>query len=184
MTAPDDLAYYDLERYLFETVSRKFAEGEEVTTFDFFCIVVWKSNRAKSRVAARLMNRNADLDAAVRQLVGEVREAEGNRARLKVLLQAWQLRLPMATAILTVFCPEDFTIYDYRACEQLGDFADLADRTDFDRLWEGYERFVAAVHAAVPGELSLRDKDRALWGRSFSQQLKRDIERWSALGHS
>lgn len=178
----NDLAYYDFERYLFETVNNKFAQGAEITSFDFFCIVIWKSNRAKSRIAARLRNRNADLDAAVQQLISELRKAEGHKARLMVLLRDWQLRLPMATAILTVFWPEDFTIYDYRACEQLGDFSDLVDRTDFDRLWERYQKFVEAVHAAVPGELSLRDKDRVLWGRSFGQQLQRDLARWSAAG--
>lgn len=182
MTVLEDLTQYDLERYLFGTVHRKFVQNEPVTTFDFFCIVIWKSNRAKSRVAARLMNRNADLDAAVQQLIGDIRGAADNRAKLKVLLQDWQLRLPMATAILTVFYPDDFTIYDFRVCDQVGDFARLGEYSNVDRTCKGYEAFVAAVHAAVPGELSLRDKDRALWGRSFSEQLRLDIRRWSNGG--
>ncbi|MHA0048344.1 hypothetical protein [Deinococcus sp. PEB2-67] len=183
MTVLEDLTQYDLERYLFGTVHRKFVQDEPVTTFDFFCIVIWKSNRAKSRVAARLMNKNADLDAAVQQLIGDIRCAADNRAKLKVLLHDWQLRLPMATAILTVFYPDDFTIYDFRVCDQVGDFARLGEYSNVDRTCEGYEAFVAAVHAAVPGELSLRDKDRALWGRSFSEQLRLDIQRWAKAGN-
>lgn len=129
------------------------------------------------------MNKNADLDAAVQQLIGDIRCAADNRAKLKVLLHDWQLRLPMATAILTVFYPDDFTIYDFRVCDQVGDFARLGEYSNVDRTCEGYEAFVAAVHAAVPGELSLRDKDRALWGRSFSEQLRLDIQRWAKAGN-
>ncbi|PTA68603.1 hypothetical protein [Deinococcus arcticus] len=178
----DDLAYYDLERYLFETVSVRFAADEEISTFDFFCIVVWKANRAKSRVAARLMKRNPELDLAVQQLVTEVRSAENAAARLKVLMVDWGFRLPMASAILTVFYPDEFTIYDVRACEQLGNHHKLADIWDFGRLWEGYQGFVAAVQAAVPDHLSLRDKDRVLWARSFRQQLEADTKRRFGVG--
>lgn len=40
MTVLEDLTQYDLERYLFGTVHRKFVQNERVTTFDFFCIVI------------------------------------------------------------------------------------------------------------------------------------------------
>jgi hypothetical protein len=43
--AIDFRTYYDLETYLFDTVSRRFAEEHTLTAFDFFCIVIWKANR-------------------------------------------------------------------------------------------------------------------------------------------
>ena len=49
-------------------------------------------------------------------------------------------------------------------------------RTNFEHLWVGYEAFKRKVEEVTPSEFSLRDKDRYLWGRSFYQQLVRDIE--------
>lgn len=40
---------------------------------------------------------------------------------------------------------------------------------------EGYSKYITAVGKAAPG-LSLRDKDRSLWGKSFYEQLSREIE--------
>ena len=44
--ALDYLRYYDLERYLFEDVHRRFHEEGSIGAFDFFSIVIWKANRA------------------------------------------------------------------------------------------------------------------------------------------
>ena len=81
----------------------------------------------------------------------------------------------MATAILTVLYPADFTVYDTRVCEQLAAFENLAHRKFSDELWADYRRFLEAVSAAVPGRISLRDKDRYLWGRSFHEQVVNDL---------
>ena len=47
MGLSDYLKYYNLERYLFEEVTKKFKEEGQLGAFDFFCIVMWKANRAK-----------------------------------------------------------------------------------------------------------------------------------------
>ena len=94
---------------------------------------------------------------------------------MKILFEDWGFLLPMASAILTVLYPMSFTIYDFRVCEALDDFHKLQNKTNFDSLWNGYKSFVAAVNNAGPSEYSLRDKDRWLWGKSFSQQLEQDI---------
>lgn len=182
---PDYLRYYDLEKYLFDDLSVRYRDGEAISAFDFFCIVIWKANRAKSRVAKKLLEhmsqKGGDLDAAVAELVSDLRAAPGHQERLQVLLQKWHLRLPMASAILTVFHPHAFTIYDYRACEALGgDFGKIADidaKKRYDDVWRGYSAFMGAVRASVPAGVSLRDKDRTLWGQSFHDQLQRDIQR-------
>ncbi len=51
----DYLKYYDLERYLFEDVSKRFRKQGSMSAFDFFSIVVWKANRAKSQIARKLL---------------------------------------------------------------------------------------------------------------------------------
>ena len=45
------------------------------------------------------------------------------------------------------------------------------------------EELVGAVHAVVPGNRTLRNKDRTLFGRSLAEQLERGIQARFA-GHS
>ena len=168
--------FYDLESYLFTEVSTTFHRQGWVSTLYFFCIIIWKANRAKSKIAKRLKAQcDDDLDLAVYRLTSELFEASTPERKLRVLMGEWGFLLPMASAILTVFYPDDFTIYDTRVCDSLGDFHDLYNKTKLSRVWEGYERFVVAVKAASPQHLSLRDKDRYLWGKSFFSQLKDDV---------
>jgi hypothetical protein len=168
--------FYDLENYLFEEVSKHFSELGCLKAFDFFCIVIWKANRSKSKIAKRLLSKgHPDLNTAVIALTKSLANAEGNKARMKILIEDWGFLLPMASAILTVLYPTSFTIYDFRVCEVLGGFHNLVNKTNFDSLWNGYESFIAAVNKVGPSEYSLRDKDRWSWGKSFSQQLEKDI---------
>ncbi len=81
----------------------------------------------------------------------------------------------MASAILTVLYPDEFSVYDVRVCGELGGFSELSNITKFERLWPRYLEFLQAVERAAPEGLTLRDKDRYLWGKSFSCQLVNDI---------
>ena len=177
----DYLKYRDLERYLFEDVHNRFHAEQSLSAFDFFSIVVWKANRAKSKIAHRLLNNPGvhgdDLDAIVRTLTAQLYAAPDPKSRLRILFCDWGFALPMATAILTVLWPDDFTIYDTRVCEQLGGFHNLSYGTNFDRVWEGYEAFIASVRRETPQGLSLRDQDHYLFGKSTASQLHSDIER-------
>ena len=85
--------------------------------------------------------------------------------------------LPMATAILSVLYPEEFTIYDRRVCEVLGKFEKLNNISKFPKVWDRYLEFKRAVESRAPKGLSLRDKDRYLWGESFGKQLRSDIKK-------
>jgi hypothetical protein len=178
---PDPLRFYDLERYLFEDVHGRFHADGSLGAFDFFSIVIWKANRAKSTIAKRLRRMDPGgrraLEPIVRHLTSSLYVAVGARDRLRTLMQEWGFKLPMSSAILTVLWPEEFTVYDVRACEQLGDFHQLGDQTEEDRIWEGFVKYRAAVQAAVAEPLSLRDKDRVLWARSAVLQLQDDIVR-------
>ncbi len=115
-TSIDFRAYYDLEPYLFDTVSRRFAEEHALSALDFFCIVIWKANRAKSKIAARLLAHGdyRDLDTAVRALTSEIAAAPTPKDKLRVLYESWGLLIPTASAILTVLYPSEFTVYDIR----------------------------------------------------------------------
>ena len=184
----DYRAYYDLEGYLFGTVTQRFADQGFLDAFDLFCIVVWKANRSKSLFAERLRKQSGtdDLEQAARRLTEGITRQPDAPQRLKYLWseKPWGFRLATASAILTVLYPDEFTIYDDRVCEQLRDCADfrkLRNLTSFDKLWEGYQEFTRVVKQQTPGGLSLRDKDRYLWGKSFHDQLTHDIARRFSL---
>jgi hypothetical protein len=175
----DPTRYYDLEGYVFDVVHHRFHEDGSIGAFDFFSIVIWKANRAKSTIARRLLQRDRlhrlQLEPIVRDITKALFAASGARERLQVLVEDWGFRLPMASAILSVFWPDELSVYDVRVCEQLQGFHGLQNRTDFSSLWSGYQEYIAAVQQAVPSTLSLRDKDRYLWASSVAEQLQRDI---------
>lgn len=181
----DYLRFYDMEKYLFEEVNKRFHEAHYIDAFDFFCIVIWKANRAKSKIARRLLARDEfgrhDLNEIVQSLTSSLYEAATPEQKMKILFEKWGFALPMATAILTVLWPEYFTIYDYRVCEQILEFKKIAfqnlgNKSNFVEIWKGYQEFKKAVDESVSANISLRDKDRFLFGRSFAEQLKMDID--------
>ena len=175
--------YYNLESYLFETVGPAFRRQGYLSALDFFCIVIWKANRAKSKTAATLLKRgHKDLHEAVRELTTGLARKSAPEDKLRYLWEQWHLRLPMASAILSVLYPEDFTVYDVRVCSVLGGFRNLNNLTAFGAVWRGYQEFREAVVGAAPMELALRDKDRYLWGKSLYQQLETDIQQSFGLG--
>ena len=181
-TMMDYRQFYNLEPYLFEIVTKKFHEQGFLCAFDFFCIVIWKANRAKSRIAQRIISSEnlteGNLEERVRYLTKTLYEKQTRKDKLRYLMNDLKFRLPMASAILTVLYPDEFTIYDVRVCNQLSGkerYLRLVNRSDFEEVWEGYMAFKKAVEDAVPFVSGLRDKDRYLWGEDFYEQLSTDI---------
>ncbi len=93
-----------------------------------------------------------------------------------MLIKDWGFALPMASAILAVCWPEEFAVDDYRVRDQIEGFP-KSNTGNFEKLWEGYQDYKARVSRLVPTGLSLRDKDRYLYGRSNALQLEEDIQR-------
>ncbi|MBX3026528.1 hypothetical protein KF840_16610 [bacterium] len=175
------MKFYWLEEYLFVDVRRRFQADRQLSAFDFFSIIIWKSNRSKSKVARRLLDKHkehGDLEAIVRKLTRDLADASD---KLACIMETWGFWLPLASAILTVLWPDEFTVFDVRACEALRglgkeDFSKLASRTYSPTLAADYRRFVGAVRSVeAEGLTKLRDKDRHLWGESARDQLERDI---------
>ena len=164
---------------MFDVVRERFHKDGRLSAFDFFCIVIWKANRAKSKVANRILKHagGTNLEQAVEKLTVAIAKQPSAEERLRLLLDSnggWGLRLPMATAILSVLYPEEFTIFDVRVKEQLKS-RDLAN-CRLDQLWPEYQAFKQLVESNTPPSLSLRKKDRYLWGKSFHDQLRQDIK--------
>ena len=108
------LRYYNLEDYLFSDVTNAFHERGYLTPEEFFAIVIWKTNRAKTAVKRKLAKHDRNLTVAVADLTRAIGQAATDREKLRIFLEDWQFGLPMATAILTVLYPDRFTVYDVR----------------------------------------------------------------------
>lgn len=170
----DYLRYYNIEAYLFEDVRQRFHREGKLDAFDLFSILIWKANRSKSKLAQRLAKKTGTLEAAATELTTALFKAESAEARLLLTMKDWGFYLPIASSILSVLWPEEFTVFDVRVCDELGDYHALRNLKP-ERVWPGYCRYRDAVDHAVPGLRLLRDKDRFLWGRSVARQLVRDI---------
>lgn len=170
------LKYYDLEKYILTDVRNNFNCNGHLNAFDFFCIIIWKANRAKTKIAQRLIKRNPDLEQSVLELTSKIFKASNEKSKFEVLYTDYGFRLPMASAILSILYPDSFTVYDVRVCETLTKFQGLDNTGNFDKLWLGYEEFIKSVRAYGPTDLSLREKDRLLWSKSFSEKLTSDIK--------
>src|SRR5580698_4356212 len=97
--------YYlsNLEGYLLGQVRTNFQQFSFLSASEFFCIVIWKANRAKSKIARKLLRESdcGSLDEAVRKLTEDIAQAGSAEARMRVLVEEWKFWLPMASAILT-----------------------------------------------------------------------------------
>ena len=174
----ENLRYYDLETYLFRDVHDRFEADRRLNAFDLFSIIIWKANRAKSKLAHRLLaEHEGTLEEIAVTFTEALAAAPTSERRFLLTMLDYGFYLPMASAILTVLWPKEFTVYDVRLCEELGEFANLGNLTP-KNAWPKYQLYCAAVanHPDVRGLKSLRDKDRSLWGRSAANQLREDIK--------
>jgi len=167
----------DLEKYLFDDVINKFEENGYINAFDFFCIIIWKANRAKTKVANKIckIEKSNYLDQICINLTREIYKEADDKEKLRILLKKWKFGLPMASAILTVLYPTRFTVYDIRVCNVLKDFHNLTNK-GIDNKIKGYFDFIIRVKdVAKTKKKSLRNIDKFMWGESFYNELKKDV---------
>jgi len=74
-TDVDYRIFYHLERYLFDNVGPGFAETGAISPTDFYLIIVWKANRAKSRIRKRLDKQKGGFSAAVSTIAARLSAA-------------------------------------------------------------------------------------------------------------
>jgi len=170
---PDDpgdlyrwLQVYNLEDYLFGTVSARFQADGTLNAYDFFAIVIWKSNRTKTKIRDGLN----DPGRSVEELMRDVHQARTPEAKVEVLLPVRGIGISIASAILTVCYPKEFTVLDWRAWETLQEWEVEGLPERYPGKSEEYVQYCQACkRLAEQQNLSLRDLDRALWGRSWEK---------------
>lgn len=170
--------FYDYEGYLIDEVGANFQKTGVLEPADFYTILIWKAERAKNRHKQRLAKLGGSFDEAVRRIASELNGSGSDKVRLKYLMTEWWFLLPTASAILTILYPEDFTVYDWRVCDELRiTYEPWHSRGFSDDLWEHYQTLKNAVVQGAPAKLSLRDKDRFLIGRSTRKTIVTDSKK-------
>lgn len=154
--------YYDLENYLFNEVRGSFNARGYLIPEEFFCVVIWKANRAKTKIKNKLLN-YGKLNKIVKDLTSQIYKAKSLEEKMRILIEDYKFGYPMASAVLSVLYPDDFTVYDYRVVEQLN----LRPIYSINKY---FSYFLPKVKAYTYGK-KLRDKDKYLWGKSFYEDL-------------
>ena len=100
----DYLKFYDDEHYLLAEVGPRFRDGGTIDAADFYMILIWKANRAKTYHLKRLKSlvQGGTLQDAVNQIAASVKKSATGKERLRVLMADWWFSLPTASAILTI----------------------------------------------------------------------------------
>lgn len=179
------IKYYWLEdEYLEKEVFSHFKINGYLTPEQFFSILFWKSKRPiKKWVRPHLSNEM--VKSLTEEIHSKSRRSDGDeKEKLDVLLSQPGFGIAMASAVLSTLYPVDFTVYDYRAREQLnmdcfkkyrkeGKFLrDISTVSNNKIIKELYWEFVETVQRiADDKKLSLRNCDRYLWGKSWYEDL-------------
>ncbi len=155
--------YYFLENYLFRDVSSNFKKHGYLTPEEFFTIIIWKSNRTKTKI----LNSIAKNGKTIRAIMLEVSRAETPEQKLDILNSVPYIGIPIASAILSVCYPNNFTVADYRACTAIKEYGkEIAGNPTTSRS-AYFEYLRECKELASKHNLSLRDFDRMLWAKDF-----------------
>lgn len=161
--------YYDLENYVFNEVRKNFLKRKYLTAQEFFCIIIWKANRAKTKIKKKLSITNS-ISKNVKKITEQIFKANNANDKLDILLKKWNFGMPMATAILSALYPDKFTVYDYRVREQLK-LKNIYSSKGY------FSYFLPKIQAeARKNGVSLRETDKELWGKSFFEDLEKMLK--------
>jgi len=159
------LKYYWLENYLFDNVNKSFHNRGHLNPEEFFAIVIWKSNRAKTNVRRGIIKSARTICA----ITSEIFQSKTPEDKLDVFLSPKipNIGIPIASAVLTVCYPNEFTIADYRACASLKDFGEKVHGNPTVNAPAYFEYLDKCKKLAHKYKISLRDFDRILWAKDF-----------------
>ena len=157
------LKYYFLENYLFNDVSQNFQKRGYLTPEEFFAIIIWKSNRAKTNVSRGIEKSRKTILA----ITSEVFRAKSLEEKINILTSIPSIGIPMASASLTVCYPDEFTVADYRACASLKNFGEEIAGNPTAKISTYFEYLGKCKRLARKYNFSLRDFDRILWAKDF-----------------
>lgn len=145
------------ESTLFDQVNRAVRSRGHYTRDGFLAVVRWKNLRGKRYAAWN------DTEAV--EEITRIAFETDTRFRLAILDLLDEVGVPVASALLTVWCMEDYTVLDWRAVGVLREAGVLPPGRGLPAYGDYLEKC-----RELSGRLgvSLRDLDRALW--KYSQK--------------
>lgn len=156
--------YYLLEDYLFREISLSFKNKNYLTEEEFFAIIIWKSNRSKTKV----LNGIKKNGKTIKEITESLSKETDIKNKVKILTNIKGIGIPIASAILSVCYPNDFTIADYRVAETLAVITNKIIKNpslSIDNFIE-YINLCQTIKTKE-GISSLRETDQSLWGYDF-----------------
>ncbi len=181
MNLKDFRKYYFLEEeYLEKEVYSEFHEKGFLTAEQFFAIIIWKRNASKTLIKRRLLNGQSTekLEGIIKELSSDIFNATTKEEKLRRLLKRrCGIDISIASAILTILYPKDFTVYDFRV---RGSERDITTLPLEEKIETYFKEYVEKVKASEPN-LTLRDCDRALWGKSWYEDLQAFIKKSNCI---
>lgn len=152
---------FEFENYLFEKVTKNFQKNQSLTKEEFFSIIIWKRNASKTKIR----NTIKDSGKTVFEITHSLFEAKNNKQRLQSLTSIKNIGVSIASAILAVCYPDDFTVVDYHVVASLKRRGiEIQGKPDSNK--NDYLDYVEKCKK-FKGKLTLRNFDRALWGDDF-----------------
>jgi hypothetical protein len=167
---------YDPEGRVFPRIAE--TKTPQLSKRDVLLILKWKLGRVKGSNYKTISDDNmVKINQAIRKAGDSGQEIDA----LGALKEIPGIGLAVATAILTVCYPENFSIIDERVLEVL----DLVPSTAKNKSkyttedWtaeEYFDKFLLKVRErSMEWGSTLRDTDRALWGLSVNQDVEETI---------
>jgi hypothetical protein len=139
-------------------------------------ILRWKLGRIKDAHVATVSRCNLKKINSALTLAGKAGcECEA----IDALMSIEGIGLAVATVILTVRYPDNYTIIDWRVLEALGLQPATTDKWTAKRYMEVF--LDAVKKFGKQHELSLREADQALWGISLNRRIVRITEEASRV---
>jgi len=157
---------YWLEKYLFEDVHERFEGGQRIDDFDFYSIIYWKRNASKTNIKKGL----AKLGKTPGELLDELGQAQRLEDKFAVLTKVSGIGVAIASAILAVCYPEEYTVVDTYVLSMLKKGKHLSDGS---LTVEGYREYNEwCKEESGKYDMSLRDVDRALWTKAWRERVE------------
>lgn len=186
MQIKDYLQYYWLEQEYLEKIRLSFYEKKYLTAEEFFSIVEWKNPKFGKTKLSHLTTKE------IENLSRNVYEASPSKEkRLEIMLKDEKgnkrkgIKLATASAILTILFPTEFTVYDVRVRSKWilispedgkTMYPDITDNNQVAEIY--FSDYLPKIkNFAEINKMSLRDCDRALWAKSWHDDLTRFLDK-------
>lgn len=159
-------SYWSLEDFIFSTIGPSVRDAALFTVAEFVTVGYWKTPRPLTNYLSNEA-RPGTIQKVTGAALARTEPAIGRRATLAYLNG---VGAPVASALLTVWCPDEFTIIDYRALSTLSHFGATVDgvaASEHRQFWweQHYELYLKLCKSIVEtvAPFTLREVDRALW---------------------